>query len=56
MEMWKDVTAAVMSGEEDVGNNTFKVYTPEWRSDQLNILLKNLGDKSSTRPTLVRVV
>ena len=27
MEMWKDVTATVMSGEEDVGNNTFKEFT-----------------------------
>lgn len=35
-----------MSGEEDVGNNTFRVHTPEWRSDQLNTLLKDLDERA----------
>ena len=31
-EKWKDMTACMMSDEEDVGENTFKTHQPEWRS------------------------
>lgn len=46
--MWKDVTPAIMSDEEDIGNNTFKIHRPEWRSDQLNELLGELDTRANT--------
>ena len=35
-EMWSEVTPAMMSDEEDIGDNTFKVHQPDWRSEHLN--------------------
>ncbi len=45
-DMWADVTPAMMSGEEDIGNNTFKVHQPEWRSEELNKLFKDLDARA----------
>ena len=45
-EMWQSVTASMMSDEEDVGGNTFKVHPPEWRSEELNELLKTLDGRA----------
>ena len=41
--MWKDITANMMSDEEDSGGNAFKVRAPEWRLEELNKLLKDLA-------------
>lgn len=38
----------MMSDEEDVGNNTFKVHPPQWRSAQLNQLLSELDRRAGT--------
>lgn len=51
----------MMSDEEDVGGNTFKVCGLEWRSDQLNELLKDLdsradGGVNRARPRKNRIV
>ena len=40
--MWNKMTATMIS-DEDVGENTFKVHPPEWRSEELNKLLTLLG-------------
>ena len=37
----------MMSDEEDVGDNTFKVHQPQWRSVQLNELLKELDQRAA---------
>ena len=34
--MWRDVQPSMMSDEEDIGSNTFKIHKPEWRSEELN--------------------
>ena len=44
--MWKDITANMMSDEEDSGGNAFKVRAPEWRSEELNKLLKDLDSRA----------
>ena len=31
-EMWKDVVPSMMSDEEDVGDNSFRIHRQEWRS------------------------
>ena len=48
-EMWKDVTAYMMSDEEDVGENTFKTHQPEWRSAEFNVFLKQLDCRADTK-------
>lgn len=40
-EKWNDITPAMMSEEEDIGDNTFKIHKPQWRSCELIQLLKN---------------
>ena len=41
----------MMFDEEDVGENTFKVHRPEWRSEELNKLLKLLNTKTNSKAT-----
>ena len=48
-EKWKDVTACMMSDEEDVGKNMFKTHQPEWRSAELNEFLKQLDGRADTK-------
>lgn len=48
-EMWKHVTASMMSDEEDIGGNTFKVHVPKWRSDELNVLLCELDSRADAK-------
>ena len=48
-EMWSKMTAIMMSDEEDVGENTFKVHPPEWRSGELNELLKLLDARADSK-------
>lgn len=48
MSEWNDVTPSMMSEEEDMGDNTFKVHQPLWRSSQLVGLLQNLDTRAST--------
>lgn len=46
MERWNDVTPAMMSEEEDIGENTFKVHQSQWRSSQLIGLLQDLDTRA----------
>ena len=51
-EMWVDVTASMMSDEEDVGNNTFRIHQQQWRSQELSEFLEKLdkrADEASKR-------
>lgn len=41
-EKWKDLSPAVMSDEEDIGHNTFKIHRQEWRSPELDEFLEEL--------------
>ena len=47
--MWNKMTATMMSDEEDVGENTFKVHPPEWRSEELNKLLRLLDARADSK-------
>jgi hypothetical protein len=38
----------MMSEEEDVGGNAFKIHQPQWRSSQLIELLQNLDTRASS--------
>ena len=44
--MWQHVTAAMMSDEEDVGSNTFKVHRQEWRSQELTDFFEELDQRA----------
>ena len=46
--MWNKVTATIMFDDEDVGENTFKVHPPEWRSEELNKLLRLLDARADS--------
>ena len=55
------MTPAMMSEEEDMGGNIFKVHQPEWRSSQLIGLLQDLdkrGDSAINKahPRKTRVI
>ena len=39
--LWKGVTQELMSGEEDMGNS-LKVKSPNWRSQELTSLIRQL--------------
>ena len=42
-EVWQDdVTPTMMSDEEDVGYNTFRVHRQEWRSQEMTDMLEEL--------------
>ena len=41
------MTPAMMSEEEDMGGNSFKLHQPEWRSSQLTGLLQNLDSRAN---------
>ena len=36
------MTRTMMSDEEDVGNNTFRVHHQEWRSQEMTDMLEEL--------------
>ena len=40
--MWQDVTPTMMSDEEDVGNNTFRVHRQDWRSQDMVDMFEEL--------------
>lgn len=44
--MWDDVTPSMMSDEEDVGDNTFRIHRQEWRSQELSDLLEELDRRA----------
>ena len=44
--MWNKMTATMMSDE---GENTFKVHPPEWRSEELNKLLRLLDARADSK-------
>ena len=45
-EMWEDITPSMMSDEEDVGNNTFRIHRQEWRSQELSDFLEGLDKRA----------
>ena len=45
-EMWQDVTPTMMSDEEDVGENTFRIHRQEWRSPKMTHLLEELDTRA----------
>ena len=58
---WKDVVPTMMSDDEDVGNNTFRVHHQEWRSLEMNDFLDELDQRAdsamkSSHPCKSRVV
>lgn len=51
LELWNQVTPFMMSEEEDKGENTFKVRTPERRSEELDSLLSKLDARANSKHT-----
>ena len=47
-EVWQDVTPTMMSDEEDVGNNTFRVHRREWHSQEMTDMLEELDRRADT--------
>ena len=45
-EVWQDVIPNMMSDEEDVGNNTFRVHRQEWRSHEITDMLEELDRRA----------
>ena len=45
-EMWEDVNPSMMSDEEDVGNNTFRIHRQEWRSQEFSDFLQELNRRA----------
>lgn len=45
-EMWEGVTASMMSDEEDVGNNTFRIHRQDWRSQEFSDFLGELDKRA----------
>ena len=45
---WQDVVPTMMSDEEDVGDNTFRVHRQEWRSQEMTDLLDELDRRADT--------
>ena len=43
--------ANMISAEEDIGGNAFKVRAPEWRSEELNKLMKDLNARADVAAT-----
>ena len=44
--MWQDVTPTMMSDEEDVGDNTFRIHRQEWCSPKMTHLLEELDTRA----------
>ena len=44
--MWQDVTPTMMSDEEDVGNNTFRVHRQDWRSQDMVDMFEELDRRA----------
>ena len=40
-----------MSDEKDIGEKTFEVHHPDWRSDEVNTLLADLDARANTDPS-----
>ena len=47
-KMWDDVSPSMMSDEEDVGNNTFRIHRQEWRSQEFSDLLEELDRRADS--------
>ena len=45
-EVWQDVAPTMMSDEEDVGSNTFRVHRQEWRSQEMTDMLEELDRRA----------
>ena len=43
---WCDLSAALMSDEEDIGQNTFKIHRQVWRSTELDMFLDELDRRA----------
>ena len=43
---WHDLSPALMSDEEDIGQNTFKIHRQEWRSTELDEFLEELDRRA----------
>ena len=61
LDKWQDIIPTMMSDEEDVGNNTFRVHRQEWRSQEMNDFLDELDQRAesamkSSHPRKSRVV
>ena len=46
LSKWPDVVPTMMSDEEDVGDNTFRVHRQEWRSQEMTDLLDELDRRA----------
>lgn len=47
-EMWHDMSPTMMSDEEDVGDNTFRIHCQEWCSEEMTLFLEELDRRADT--------